>query len=132
MGSADLQSRWALLVEDEVLVAMATEDSLRAMGFEPIMAATGGEALSAIAQHVDSLSCAMIDVGLPDISGDDLARRLRALSASLPIILASGYDSAELRQGFLNDARVRVLPKPYSDRQLRSALADLDLTLTAT
>ncbi len=129
MRSAGLQSRWALLVEDEVLVAMTTEDSLRAMGFEPITAATGDEALSAIARHADSLSCAMIDVGLPDIGGDDLARRLRALSPSLPIILASGYDSAQLRQGFQDDPRLRVLPKPYSDRQLRVALTELDLTL---
>ncbi len=108
---------------------MTTEDSLRAMGFEPITAATGDEALSAIARHADSLSCAMIDVGLPDIGGDDLARRLRALSPSLPIILASGYDSAQLRQGFQDDPRLRVLPKPYSDRQLRVALTELDLTL---
>ena len=92
--------RRALLVEDEVLVAMATADSLSLMGFEPVVASTGAEALKAVARHGPSFVLALIDVGLPDMRGDALARRLRDSLPSLPIVLSSGYDLAELTGDF--------------------------------
>jgi CheY-like chemotaxis protein len=78
----------------------------------------------------EPLSFAMVDVGLPDMRGDALARRMRDTAPSLPIILASGYDSTELKRGFAGDQRLRVLAKPYSERQLRDVLTDLDLPLS--
>ena len=117
----------ALLVEDEILVAMAAAESLRLMGFEPIVATTGEEALQAVARHGSSLVLAMIDVGLPDMRGDALARRLREFLPNLPIVLASGYDSAELTADFADGRQIGILPKPYSEAQLRQTLEDLGL-----
>jgi CheY-like chemotaxis protein len=128
VSATEIGSRRVLLVEDEALVAMVAEESLRIMGFDPIIASTAGEALDAMALG-EPLSFAMVDVGLPDMRGDALARRLRDTSPFLPIILASGYDSAELKRGFAGDLRMRVLAKPYSERQLRDALTELDLSL---
>ena len=115
-----------LLVEDEALVSMIAEENLRIMGFEPVAAFTGGEALDAMRAGPD-FSAAIVDVGLPDMRGDALAHQIRVQSPALPIILASGYDSAEIRRGFPGDNRIRVLGKPYSESQLRQALAELDL-----
>jgi hypothetical protein len=46
----------------------------------------------------------------------------------LPIIVASGYHAADIRQRFKNDARVSFLGKPYTQQQLiqelRTALGD--------
>jgi CheY-like chemotaxis protein len=116
-----------LLVEDEALVALVTEENLRSMGFEPVVASTAGEALEALVSG-EPMSFAMVDVGLPDMRGDALARRLRANSPSLPIVLASGYDSLELKRGFADDHHLRVLTKPYSEHQLREALTELALS----
>jgi CheY-like chemotaxis protein len=116
-----------LLVEDEALVAMVTEENLRAMGFEPIVAATASEALEVVVNG-EPMSFAMVDVGLPDMRGDALARRLRDTSPHLPIVLASGYDSIELKRGFAGDEWLRVLSKPYSEHQLREALTELSLS----
>ena len=116
-----------LLVEDEALVALVTEENLRSMGFDPIIATTASEALEAVVNG-EPMSFAMVDVGLPDMRGDALARRLRDCSPLLPIVLASGYDSGELKRGFADDDRLRVLSKPYSEHQLRATLAELALT----
>ncbi len=118
----------ALLVEDEVLVAMAVADSLRLMGFEAVVAATGEEALQAVAQHGPSIALAMIDIGLPDMRGDVLARRVRHALPSLPIVLSTGYDGAELARDFAGDGQTWILPKPYSEAQLRLTLAELGRT----
>jgi CheY-like chemotaxis protein len=121
-----LTTRTALLVEDEALVAMVAEESLRIIGFEPISVRTGAEALAVLDQEqVPAL--AVIDVGLPDVRGDDLARRVRARVPAMPIIVASGYDGAELKQRFVGDLAVAVLSKPYTDRDLARAVLSLGL-----
>ena len=123
------EERRVLLVEDEALVAMVAEESLRGMGFDPVTVGTAGEALEAMASG-GAMSVAMVDVGLPDMRGDALVLRIRQDAPEMPIILASGYDGAELRRRFEGDHMLRVLPKPYSEGQLRKTLADLDLSPT--
>jgi DNA-binding response OmpR family regulator len=118
--------RKALLVEDEVLVAMICEDYLGAIGFDPLCVETAKAALDALADG--GLCLAIIDVGLPDMRGDDLAARARELAPDLPIILASGFDAAELKQRFVGDNALSVLSKPYTERDLRAAIAAAGLT----
>ena len=114
-------ARRALLVEDEVLVAMICEDYLGEIGFDPLCVDTAKGALDLLAEG--NLSLAVIDVGLPDMRGDDLAARARELAPDLPIILASGFDAAELRKRFVGDNALAVLTKPYTERDLRAAIA---------
>ena len=113
--------RKALLVEDEALVAMIAEDYLGAIGFDPLCVDTAADALEALA--LGGFSLAVIDVGLPDMRGDDLAARARQLAPGLPIVLASGFDPAELRRRFAGDGSVIVLGKPYTEHDLRTAIA---------
>lgn len=128
MDSIELAKPRALLVEDEALVALAVEDSLRMLGFDPVIAANGVKALAAMAQYGSDFAFVMLDVGLPDMRGDALAHEIRDRAPALPIILATGYDADELVQAFGADNHFRVLAKPYSNHQLRIALAELGLT----
>jgi DNA-binding response OmpR family regulator len=121
--------RRALLVEDEALVAMIAEDYLGAIGFDPLSVDTAAGALEALA--AGGLSLAVIDVGLPDMRGDELAIKARQLAPDLPIVLASGFDSVELRQRFAGDLAVTVLGKPYTERDLRAAIAAAGLAVIA-
>jgi CheY-like chemotaxis protein len=111
----------ALLVEDEALVAMIAEEILLAIGFEPVCVDAGAPALTQLEQG--GYRVAVIDVGLPDMRGDDLAARLRTIHPDLGIVLASGYDETDLRRRFTGDSRVAVLGKPYTERDLREAIA---------
>lgn len=117
----------ALLVEDESLVAMIAGDFLEELGFKPHWVQTGEEAIAALDSHTD-INLAIIDVGLPDMRGDDLAERLQSLVPGMSIILATGYDPVQLGQRFAENESVRVLGKPYSERDLRTAVASLGLT----
>jgi CheY-like chemotaxis protein len=115
-----------LLVEDDALVALVAEETLRVIGFEPISVRTGAEGLAAL-NGAAPLALAVIDVGLPDLRGDDLAERARGLLPGLPIVVASGYDDAGLIRRFLDDPATTILAKPYTERDLRRALARLGL-----
>ncbi len=119
----------ALLVEDEPLVAMIAEEALIALGFEARSARNAAEALAELQGFSPNL--AVIDVGLPDMRGDELTRRLRALDESLSVIVASGYDEAELTAQFTDDDKVRVLPKPYTEDDLARTARDLGFDVTA-
>jgi CheY-like chemotaxis protein len=118
------------LVEDEALVAMIAEEALMSLGFEPQSARNGAEAMERF--HAFSPTLAVIDVGLPDVKGDELALRLRALAPELAIVVASGYDESELRAKFLHDPKVAILPKPYTEDDLARATRSLGFNITVS
>jgi two-component system CheB/CheR fusion protein len=93
----NLRRRRVLLVEDNQVIRETSCELLMMAGFEVIGAASGLEALEkapAFAPHA-----IVLDVGLPDLSGYDVARRLRddPRFASTVLIALTGYDTPEAR-----------------------------------
>lgn len=114
-----------LVVEDEVLVRMFAVDALEDAGFRVEQASEAGEALQRLETAPRSLSAAIVDLGLPDRSGDQLAAQLHAVRSDLPIVIASGRSERELKERFQADHRVAILVKPYTASMLIEALASL-------
>ncbi|MBH0236268.1 hybrid sensor histidine kinase/response regulator [Methylobrevis albus] len=109
-----------LLCEDEVLIRMATADALLERGMTVIEAGSGGEALAqAPTARLDVL---VTDVGLPDMSGIDLARQLRERQPDLPVVFATG-DAGPGAAAPLDGAAVII--KPFSDEQLADLVTEL-------
>jgi CheY-like chemotaxis protein len=117
----------ALLVEDDVLVAMIAEDALTCLGFDVALAGHADAALAQFKTHKPAL--AVIDVGLPGVRGDVLARQLRALSPDLKMIIASGYDAADLNAQFSDDPGIGVMTKPYTEDDLLRAARSLGFVI---
>ena len=116
--------RKVLLVEDEVLVAALAVDALEELGYQTIEATTAKAALE-IASGSVALVFAVVDVGLPDGRGDALALELRRLRADLPIIIATGYDGAQLEERLRKHPRTAILGKPYDIAQLQAAIQSI-------
>jgi CheY-like chemotaxis protein len=102
-----------LLVEDEALIRMNTAEGLQDLGFEVEVAGTAAEAMTKMHAHQGAFRAVVIDIGLPDRNGDLLAADIRAAHPSLPLILATGYETSDLRQRFKNDPHVAFVAKPY-------------------
>ena len=77
----------ALVVDDEVNLAENLDEALTAAGHEVVVSHTAAEALA----HHRRLQTAVLDYRLPDASGVDLARELRARDPSIQILFISGY-----------------------------------------
>ena len=110
-----------LLVEDEALVAALAVDALEELGYQTVEVATSKAALAICAGSMP-LIFAIVDVGLPDGRGDALALELRKLRADLPLIIATGYDQADLDARLRGHDRTAVLNKPYDIAQLQAAI----------
>lgn len=107
---------------------MIAEEALQSLGFVAFSARTGVEAMQQFAEHAPDL--AVIDVGLPDVRGDELALRLRALAPHLSIVVASGYDEIELKAKFASDPLVVIMSKPYTEDDLGRATRALGFAVT--
>ena len=113
-----------LVVEDEILVRMFAVDALEDAGFRVLQAGTAAEAMQVLREVAD-VRCALLDIGLPDRPGDQLAAEIHALRSELPIVIASGRSGRELRERFAGNPRIAVLVKPYTGPLLLEVLAEM-------
>jgi len=110
-----------LLVEDNHLIRMGTADMLAALGHQILEADTGEEALRLIGEHrIDLL---LTDIGLPGMSGDDLAAEVRRRMPGLPVVFASGHDSHPASSTGLAPGDAVQLTKPFEEEELARAIA---------
>ena len=116
-----------LVVEDEFLVRLFAVDALEDAGFRVLQAETAAAGLQALREAPD-VRAAVIDMGLPDRPGDQLATEIQALRTGLPMVIASGRSGRELRERFAGHARVAILVKPYTAQLLLEALAEVGVT----
>jgi two-component system KDP operon response regulator KdpE len=81
-----------LLVDDERIILRMLEVNFRAAGFEVETATSGADALdTAVSVRPDAV---VLDLGLPDLDGWEVVRRLRELDglAATPVVVLSGAD----------------------------------------
>jgi signal transduction histidine kinase/DNA-binding response OmpR family regulator len=111
-----------LVVDDEFLIRMLVVEAVTQSGLQVEEAGSYHEALARIRSVGDKLAAAIIDLGLPDRSGDELVADIRAVRRTLPIILATGYASEDVRRRFAQDAFVQIVEKPFDPKSLLKAL----------
>src|SRR5438045_3923861 len=99
-----------LVVDDEIEILRALQRSLTAHGFEVFTASSGEEALESIAHHRPDLM--LLDLGLPGMSGLEVAKRVRAQS-NLPIIVLSVKGAERDKVQALDLGADDYVPKPF-------------------
>ncbi len=122
MVQQDLRSPFRMLyVEDNSLVREITCELLANDAREVLAVGSAEEALAALKDN--RFDIVVTDVSLPVMSGIDLAKQIKRLAPSLPVILASGHplDMADLRLG----AKVRAIRKPFDTQQLDAMILEL-------
>jgi two-component system response regulator VicR len=112
-----------LIVEDERAVARGLEYGLRAEGFETLWAATGQQALDLV--HSQNPQLLLLDIRLPDISGFDVCRQLRAEGRRQPILMLTARDEETDRVLGLELGADDYVVKPYSLREVISRVRAL-------
>ena len=104
-----------LLVEDEPSIADNIQYALKAASFDVVWCASGLEALSAFSSQTPDL--VILDIGLPDMDGFEVCRKLRAVS-NLPILFLSARSDEIDRVVGLELGADDYICKPFSPREL--------------
>ena len=104
-----------LVVEDESSFSEALEFLLGKEGFSVVTAATGSEALKKFDQG--GIDLVLLDLMLPEISGTEVCRQIRAKS-KIPIIMLTAKDSEVDKVVGLEIGADDYVTKPYSAREL--------------
>jgi two-component system, OmpR family, response regulator len=105
-----------LVVDDEPNIAEVVTMALRFQGFTVETAATGREALAAVAKFKPHLM--VLDVMLPDMDGFEVASRLGAQRAGVPIIFLTARDATEDKIRGLSGGGDDYMTKPFSLEEL--------------
>jgi DNA-binding NtrC family response regulator len=98
-------------VDDEEVIGLSLRHSLDEAGFAVQFFANAAGVMESLDRI--TIVAAIIDVGLPGMQGDDLARHCRARLPTLPIILATGYDERRYASSIAADPLLAVLGKPF-------------------
>jgi len=104
-----------LLVDDEVSIQRAVVPLLRSRGYEVDVAGTGEEALKLVADRTPDLM--VLDLGLPDLEGTEVCRRVRAVSR-LPIVVLSARGAEADKVNALDLGADDYVTKPFGPEEL--------------
>ncbi|HEY0587174.1 MAG TPA: two-component system response regulator CreB [Pseudoduganella sp.] len=110
-----MSEKTILIVEDEQAIADSIAFALGKEGFTPHHVMLGEQALAAARELAPAL--VILDVGLPDISGLDVCRRLRQFSEVPVIFLTARSDEIDRIVG-LEIGADDYVTKPFSPREL--------------
>jgi CheY-like chemotaxis protein/anti-sigma regulatory factor (Ser/Thr protein kinase) len=113
-----------LIIDDEVSVREALADTLADDGHTVVQAASGREGLTRLAEGA-AVDVVVTDLGMPGMTGWDVARAVRTQHPGLPVGLVTGWAVAlemsdEERRGV-----DFIIAKPYTVEALRSALSEV-------
>jgi two-component system KDP operon response regulator KdpE len=108
-----------LIVEDEPPIRRLLRTTLDAHDYRTAEAATGTEALSALRHHRPDL--VLLDLGLPDIDGQALIGRIRALSP-VPIVILSSRGDEAAKVAALDSGADDYITKPFGADELLARL----------
>jgi len=116
---APAESLKLLVVENDDLIRTSTAEQLRLSGHEVSEAANAKEAFTVLATQT-GFDALVLDIGLPDMNGAELAHKALAAHPHLGIVFASGASPSQ-SLGLPHGARYVV--KPYSTAQLLAECA---------
>jgi two-component system KDP operon response regulator KdpE len=108
-----------LVVDDEPQIRRALRTSLEAHGYEVQTAGTGEEAVVAAAEDAPDL--VFLDLGLPDLDGTEVIRRVRAFS-EVPVIVISVRDQQADKVSALDAGADDYVAKPFGMQEVLARL----------
>ena len=107
-----------LIVDDEPQVRKMAAAFLKRKGIRVVEASTGKEAIEILAASGEEIRAVLLDMAMPELSGDQALPIMLKLRPDLQVIVSSGYGEIEVKQHFAKMNIRSYLPKPYGCEEL--------------
>ena len=118
--------RMVLIVEDEAILVVLAVSVLEAAGYDTVSASTVAEAVAIIEDSEQKLDLLFTDLGLADQTDGGLAvgQTMAKSRPGLPVVYTTGRGvTGDIVERFVEPSK--FISKPYTDKQLVSAAAEL-------
>jgi len=109
-----------LVVDDDVSVREALRGLIRSAGLRVETFATAEEFLAH--PPPDAPGCLVLDIGLPDLSGLDLQKRMAEINLEIPIVFITGHGDVPTSVQAMKAGALEFLTKPFADQDLLDAI----------
>ena len=106
-----------LVVDDETEIRERIGELIRHFGYQALTAGSAEEALAAFQPTPPDM--ALVDLRLPDLTGIELVRRMRASLPRLPVAIITGHASIANAVEAIRNGAFDYLPKPFKVRELQ-------------
>jgi PAS domain S-box-containing protein len=113
-----------LVVDDEAAVRAVAQEALERSGYQVLLAANGKEAIALVESGVE-LDAVLLDMTMPVMSGEETLEAIRSHSATLPVVLCSGYSELEAARRVRGNHASGFLQKPFTPDRLSARIAEV-------
>ena len=113
-----------LVVDDEAFILEVTAELLENLGYRVMTARGGKEAIDQYRSHWKDVDLIMLDMIMPEMSGDMTFDELCVINPDVKVILASGYSLTGRAKQLMEKGAVSFIQKPYQLSELSRKLAD--------
>ncbi len=117
-----------LVVDDEPAIRRFVVRALQRDGITVVEAGDGPSAMEAFTADPDRFDALFCDLSLPDISGEEVVRAVRAARPALPVIVMTGWDPATAADGIGPVGPLEWLAKPFSISTIQEVVRKVRLT----
>lgn len=114
-----------LVIDDEDQVRMVTVQMLQRSGFNVLTASDGSGGIELFQNYAGTISCVLLDITMPGISGEAVFRAIRRIKPDVRILLISGHSEQTMVSHFVEQQHVRFLQKPFTSQTLLQQVQQL-------
>ncbi|MFN7997707.1 MAG: PAS domain S-box protein [Bryobacteraceae bacterium] len=107
-----------LVIDDEEVVRSTASRTLEHLGYTVMTARNGEEGLDLLRKHAGSISLVLLDMTMPELSGEETFRQLRLQNPDVTVLLSSGYSEVEAARRFPSKDIAGFVQKPYTATRL--------------
>ena len=113
----------ALVIDDEEALRDIVTEVLEMVDMEAVTASSWVEALKIVSDYDNNFDVMIIDMYMPDLTGEETYEKLKEFYPNCPVLYISGLDRSEDYKS--SDPNVQFLKKPFAVKDLQDAIKKL-------
>ncbi len=117
-------SETILLVDDDMAMVRSSKMRLEMLGYRVVATTSAPEAVERFLGNAGGFDLVLTDMTMPEMTGADLAHRIREERPDIPIILCTGFSELITSERLKNLGISEVLMKPFDKKQLANAVRE--------
>lgn len=114
-----------LVIDDEEVVRNVTRQMLKRFGYTPLMASDGVEGMKLFKANKDEIVCVLLDMTMPNMSGDETFMKIKEIKPDATVLLMSGYSEQEANTRFQGKGLAGFMQKPYTPQDLQEKISSV-------